>query len=62
MGKRPSRFERMIIKLIVFHFLLLLIAQLLLANGKLSLYLNKTFLYEGVDQQTETKIMETLDR
>lgn len=62
MTKKTTRFERIMIKIIVLHMIFLLVSQWLLMSEAISFQLNKTFLYEGVFLESKTKIVETLDQ
>jgi hypothetical protein len=60
--RKLTRIEHLIIKLTVIQFVFLIIAQWLVQQNDWAVHLNKTFYYEGVVQDIQTKIVETLDQ
>ena len=54
--------ERLLMKLALLQLIFLLIVQALHAQEPIEPHLNKTFLYEGVMNQKEDRVVETIDR
>ncbi|MDQ0232940.1 YpfB family protein [Metabacillus malikii] len=57
-----KRFERILIKLIVIQFIVLLCSQLLIQQSAIKPYLSKVVQYEGVNKQTITEWLETFNQ
>jgi hypothetical protein len=56
-----KRIERLLIKLAFFHFVLLLITQIIFHGMDFLPELNKLAFYEGVNKQEHTDIIEVLN-
>ncbi|MGM0845981.1 MAG: YpfB family protein [Bacillota bacterium] len=56
-----KRIDRILIKLAFFHFILLLVIQVVFHGLNILPELNKLVFYEGVNKQEHTEIIEVLN-
>ncbi|WP_456274211.1 YpfB family protein [Bacillus sp. AK031] len=56
-----NRIERILMKLAFLHFILLMLAQIVIHEWNVLPELNKITFYEGVNKQNHTEIVEVLN-
>jgi hypothetical protein len=57
-----KRVERIVLKLVVFHFVLLIVSQIAFHHLELFPPLNKLTMYEGVNKRSFTEMIEVMNR